>query len=377
MTDGSDFHSRMMLRALDLARRGQGFVEPNPLVGCVVVQGQEIVGEGWHQRFGGPHAEIEALRAAGEKAKGATFFVTLEPCCHHGKTPPCTDALIGAGARRVVAAMRDPFPRVAGGGIEQLTAAGIEVEVGLHEQEARELNAPYLKLLATGRPWVIAKWAMTLDGKLATKTGDSKWISGEASRRAVHELRGRVDAIVVGRRTAELDDPLLTARLEHGSPPRVAARIVVDSRARLASGSQLVRTAGQIPTLVAAGPEAAEADRKRLAQAGCEVLPLAASGQNDRLLALLDELGRRRMTNVLVEGGSELLGALFDLQQIDEVHTFIAPKLVGGNDAPSPLGGSGMERMAEAIALGHLQVRNMDGGDLYWTGRLQWPQPSR
>ena len=226
----ADFDSRMMLRALELARRGEGIVEPNPMVGCVVVQGEEIVGEGWHQRFGGPHAEIEALRAAGAKATGATLYVTLEPCCHHGQTPPCSDAVIQAGIGRVVAAMRDPFPKVAGGGIQQLMSAGIDVEVGLHEQEARELNAPYLKLLATGRPWVIAKWAMTLDGKLATKTGDSKWISGEASRRVVHELRGRVDAIVVGRRTAALDDPLLTARLEKGSPPRIATRIVLDSR---------------------------------------------------------------------------------------------------------------------------------------------------
>jgi diaminohydroxyphosphoribosylaminopyrimidine deaminase / 5-amino-6-(5-phosphoribosylamino)uracil reductase len=361
--------SRFMLRALELARRGQGFVEPNPMVGCVIVRGGEIVGEGWHQRFGGPHAEVEALAAAGERAQGATLYVTLEPCCHHGKTPPCSEAVIAAGIKRVVAAMRDPFPTVAGGGFEQFRAAGVEVEVGLCEAEARELNAPYLKLLSTGRPWVIAKWAMTLDGKLATRSGDSRWISGEASRAIVHELRGRVDAVVVGRRTAELDDPLLTARPASGSPPRIATRIVLDSHAGLASGSQLVRTSREFPTLVACCPGASDADAQRLASAGCEVLRLASTSPHERLSQLLDGLGRRRMTNVLVEGGSELLGALFDARQIDEVHVFIAPQLVGGQSAPSPLAGAGLERMADAIAAANPQIQTI-GGDIYLSGRL-------
>jgi diaminohydroxyphosphoribosylaminopyrimidine deaminase/5-amino-6-(5-phosphoribosylamino)uracil reductase len=358
-----------MLRALDLARRGQGFVEPNPMVGCVIVREGAIVGEGWHQSFGGPHAEVEALAAAGERAKGATLYVTLEPCCHHGKTPPCTAAVIAAGITRVVAAMRDPFPKVAGGGFEQLQAAGISVEVRLHETEARELNAPYLKLLATGQPWVIAKWAMTLDGKIATRSGDSRWISGEASRKLVHQLRSRVDAIIVGRRTAELDDPLLTARLEDGAPPRIATRIVLDSRAQLANTSQLVRTARDFPTLLATGPGAPEAERQRLVAAGCEVLCLAGIGRKERLLQLLDELGRRQMTNILVEGGSELLGSLFDARQIDEVHVFIAPKLIGGKKAATALAGSGLERMAGAIHLANPQIRT-DAGDVYISGRL-------
>jgi diaminohydroxyphosphoribosylaminopyrimidine deaminase/5-amino-6-(5-phosphoribosylamino)uracil reductase len=356
-----------MTRALELALRGQGAVEPNPLVGCVIAQGQRIVGEGWHARFGGPHAEIEALLAAGSDAAGATLYVTLEPCCHHGKTPPCTEALIRSAVRRVVVAHQDPFPQVAGLGMAELRQAGIEVDLGLLEQESRQLNAPYLKLIRSGRPWILAKWAMTLDGKLATRTGHSRWISGEASRRRVHQLRGRVDAILVGRRTAALDDPRLTAR---PPGPRVATRIVVDSQARLAPGSQLVRTAREVPVLVAVGPAAAAADCRRLSDAGCEVWTGAADDAARRLLLLLDELGRRRMTNVLVEGGGQLLGSLFDAGELDEVHVFIAPKLAGGRDAVAPVGGLGVEQMSQARWLRAPVVERLDD-DVYVHGRIQ------
>src|SRR5262245_50133977 len=223
--------SDCMFRALAQAARGQGFVEPNPMVGCVIVQGDEVVGECGHQQFGSSHAEIYALDAAGERARGATMYVTLEPCCHQGKTPPCTEAIIAAGIQRVVTAMRDPFPQVAGGGLKRLAAAGIDVELGLRETEAQELNAAYLKLLNTGQPWIIAKWAMTLDGKIATRGGYSKWISGDAARQIAHQIRGRVDAIVIGRKTAQFDDPLLTARSGGASPARLATRIVLDSMA--------------------------------------------------------------------------------------------------------------------------------------------------
>ncbi len=252
-----------MQRALALAAAGQGFVEPNPMVGCVIARGAEIVGEGRHRRFGGDHAEVEALRLVGPRAAGATLYVTLEPCCHFGKTPPCTGAILAAGVRRVVAAMSDPFPQVAGGGAAELRAAGVEVELGLLEDDARRLNAPYLKLIQRGRPWVIAKWAMTLDGKIATRTGASRWISGAQSRRAVHALRGRMDAIVVGRETALHDDPLLTAR---PPGPRTPLRIVLDTRASLRNDSQLVRTAHESPVLIAAGSEASAADCRRLAR---------------------------------------------------------------------------------------------------------------
>jgi diaminohydroxyphosphoribosylaminopyrimidine deaminase/5-amino-6-(5-phosphoribosylamino)uracil reductase len=266
--------------------------------------------------------------------------------------------------------MSDPFPQIAGGGLAQLAAAGIQTEVGLLEAEARGLNAPYLKLLAAGRPWVIAKWAMTLDGKIATASGQSRWISGVASRAVVHQLRGRADAIVIGRRTAELDDPLLTARLDGAQPPRVATRIVLDTPAQLSSGSQLVRTARQYPTLVATGPSADDDDLRRLADAGCEVLRLGATSRAARVDELLAELGRRRMTNILVEGGSELLGAFLDAGQIDEVHVFIAPKLFGGAAARSPIGGGGIDDVTRALPLDQPQVTQLEG-DLYLSGRVQ------
>jgi diaminohydroxyphosphoribosylaminopyrimidine deaminase/5-amino-6-(5-phosphoribosylamino)uracil reductase len=364
--DQSELDLWHMRRALELAVGGQGLVEPNPMVGCVVVEGAEVIGEGWHRRFGGPHAEIEALRLAGRRAQGATMYVTLEPCCHEGKTPPCTRAVAEAGIGRLVVAQRDPFPQVAGGGLGELRSAGIDVELGLLEHEARQLNAPYLKLLETGRPWIIAKWAMTLDGKTATRTGSSRWISGDESRRIVHQLRGRVDAIVVGSATARLDDPLLTAR---PPGPRTALRVVMDTRASLSSESQLVQTAREVPVLVAVGPDAPDDDRRRLEDAGCEVFVCKAQDHSARLNELLDELGRRRATNVLVEGGGRLAGSLMDSGQIDEVHVFIAPKLIGGAEAPSPIGGTGLETMGDALALGRLEFQQ-SGDDLYLHGRV-------
>ncbi len=359
-----EFDAWHMARALELALFGRGSVEPNPLVGCVIAQGAEIIGEGWHRRFGGPHAEIEALAVAGSRAARTTIYVTLEPCCHWGKTPPCTQALIASGVRRVVVAQRDPFPAVDGGGLAELRAAGLEVEIGVLEAEARRMNAPYLKLLETGRPWMIGKWAMTLDGKLATRTGSSRWISNDGSRRIVHELRGRVDAILVGRGTAVKDNPLLTA---HPKGPRIATRIVVDSRATSGSDSQLVQTARETPLIVAVGPEASEADRRRLTEAGCEVLPCDGATRELRLEQLLDELGRRRMTNVLVEGGGTMLGSLFDAGHLDEVHVFIAPLLAGGEEAVSPLGGQGVEDLARALRLDRPQVEQL-GDDIYVRG---------
>jgi diaminohydroxyphosphoribosylaminopyrimidine deaminase/5-amino-6-(5-phosphoribosylamino)uracil reductase len=355
-----------MTRALALARGGEGLVEPNPMVGCVIAQAGQVVGEGWHRRFGGPHAEVEALRVAGQRAKGATLYVTLEPCRHFGKTPPCTQAILAAGVRRVVCAMRDPFPAASGRGVAELQAAGVLVEVGLLEADSAELNAPYLKLLSRGRPWVIAKWAMTLDGRLATRTGDSRWISSEESRAIVHQLRGRVDAIVVGSGTAQIDDPLLTAR---PPGPRTAARIVIDSRCTLSETSQLIRTAAEAPVIVVAGRNSAAADRQRLGDGGVEVILCDADTHTDRLGQLLDELGRRRMTNVLVEGGSRLLGLFFDIRAIDEVHVFIAPKLCGGAGALAPLAGAGVDKIADALRLAEAQWQRA-GEDMYLQARI-------
>jgi diaminohydroxyphosphoribosylaminopyrimidine deaminase/5-amino-6-(5-phosphoribosylamino)uracil reductase len=350
---------------------GQGLVEPNPMVGCVITQGADIVGEGFHEYFGGPHAEINALKAAATRAAGATAYVTLEPCCHHGKTPPCTQALLSAGVKRLVAAVEDPFPQVAGRGIAELRAGGVACDVGVRAAEANWLLAPYRKLLATGRPWVIAKWAMTLDGKLATRAGDSQWISSEASRAVVHQLRGRVDAIVVGSGTARIDDPLLTARpADRADLKRLATRVVVDSAASLSTGSRLVQTSADVPVLVAAALRADASACERLAASGIETYRCPGETHAERLGALLDELGRRRMTNVLVEGGSKLLGVLFDAGAVDEVHVFIAPKLAGGAGAPSPVPGAGIAKMSEALRLADITIEEL-GGDVYVHGRIQ------
>jgi diaminohydroxyphosphoribosylaminopyrimidine deaminase/5-amino-6-(5-phosphoribosylamino)uracil reductase len=375
----SELDTLFMSRALELAARGKGFVEPNPMVGCLLVRDGAVVGEGWHQKFGGPHAEIEALRVAGPAARGATAFVTLEPCCHHGKTPPCTEALIAAGICRVICAQRDPYSEVRGAGIAALEKAGIAVQLGMLAEQARWLNAPYLKLIATGRPWVIAKWAMSLDGKIATHTGDSRWISGEASREIVHRLRGRMDAIIVGRGTVEHDDPLLTAR---PPGPRTATRIVVDSRASISSERRLVQTARDFPLLIAAGASAPQDNLDRLGAAGGEVIVCRSarddsSKSNDDhhsvpIGALLDELGRRRMTNVLVEGGGTLLGSFFDAGAVDEVHVFIAPKIIGGGRVTGPVKGHGVETIAAGLSLDDPQIRHI-GDDLYISGRLRKP----
>jgi diaminohydroxyphosphoribosylaminopyrimidine deaminase/5-amino-6-(5-phosphoribosylamino)uracil reductase len=353
-----------MQRALELAERGRGSVEPNPLVGAVIVRGGEVVGEGWHQRFGGPHAEIEALTAASERARGATMYVTLEPCCHTGKTPPCTEAIIRSGVARVVAAMEDTFPEVSGKGAKALRDAGITVEFGPCTDQARRINAPYLKLLSTGMPYVHAKWAMTLDGKIATRTRDSRWISGPESLKIVHELRGRMDAIIVGIGTALADDPLLTAR---PPGPRTPVRIVLDTSARLPLGSQLVRTSGEAPVLIATTSEAT-AERKRwLESHGCRLVELPAPDGRPSVEVLLRHLGEQRMTNVLVEGGSEVLGSFRDAHLIDEVNVFIAPVLAGGNDAVTPMGGEGVERIAAAYRLDEWSV-SMSGRDVYVRG---------
>ncbi len=320
-----------MRRALDLARRGEGSVEPNPQVGAVVAAAAGALrGEGWHATYGGPHAEVAALAAAGAAARGATLFVTLEPCCHHGKTPPCTQAIIAAGIARVVVAAGDPFPQVAGGGLAALRAAGIAVETGLLEAEAVRLTAPFRKLVTTGRPWVIAKWAMSLDGRLVAPAGAGRWISSPAARAIVHALRGRVDAIAVGIGTALADDPLLTPR---PPGPRRPLRIVLDSRARLPLESRLVRTARETPVLVAVGPAAADDRVAALRGAGCEVWRGEAAGATERLRELLAELGRRRFTNVVVEGGAGVLRTLFAAGEADEIQAFVAPRDFGGDAA--------------------------------------------
>ncbi len=353
-----------MHEALALAAHGRGLVEPNPLVGAIILDAEgNRVGSGWHQKYSGPHAEIHALAEAGERARGGTLLVTLEPCCHWGKTPPCTLAVLQAGIRRVVVAMADPFPKVNGGGLQILREAGLEVELGLCQTEAQRLNAAYLKLLKTGRPWVHAKWAMTLDGKIATRTGDSRWISGEESRRRVHELRGCVDAIVVGRGTVVADDPMLTAR-----PPgrRVPTRVIVTASGNLSEICQLRSTAREVAVLVFTDQE----NVARLAgwqAAGAEIVGLPSADSGVSVDGMLANLGQRRFTNILVEGGSGLLGSFLDAKAIDEFHIFIAPKIMGGSGSLAPVGGKGAERIADALRLGDFKAE-ASGDDLYLHG---------
>ena len=355
--------AELMGRALELAARGEGRVEPNPMVGAVVADAAGAAcGEGFHEVFGGPHAEVNALRAAGDRARGGTIFVTLEPCRHFGKTPPCTRAILAAGVRRVVAAAGDPNPLVAGAGFAELRAAGIKVVTGVREAEALRLTAPFRKRLRTGRPWVVAKWAMTLDGKIATRAGDSKWVSGPESRAEVHKLRGRVDAVVAGAGTVRADDPLLTAR---PPGPRAAARVVLSRSGDLPAECQLTRTARESPVIVATQPGGAgKLDSWR--GAGCEVVCV-----DDLTPAVvLTELGRRGMTNVLLEGGGAVAGAFADAGAIDEVWAFVAPKLVGGG-GPSPVGGTGLMRMSEAAGWGELEVTKC-GADVWLRARRDW-----
>ena len=361
-----------MRRALQLAARSRGRTAPNPMVGAVVVSGGCVVGEGWHPRTGEPHAEVFALRQAGEAARGATLYVSLEPCCHHGRTPPCTGAVLAACVRRVLAAMRDPFPRVAGGGLAQLSEAGLQVECGLLEAEARDLNHAYLTAVEHGLPWVTLKMAMTLDGKIATRTGDSRWVTGERARRYVHRLRDWNDAVMVGIGTARADDPQLTVRLRGTRSDRQPWRVVVDTRAELSAESYLVRTAREIPTLVAVG-EMAEAEHLESSGVALERVPVDEGRL--RLEALLRRLVERGIHSVLCEGGAGLAGGLLDAGLVDEVAWFIAPKLAGGAAAPGPVAGVGVEMMAAAHLLDKVRLRRF-GPDIGIFGLLRRPEPA-
>ena len=338
-----------MQRALQLAARGQGRVEPNPMVGCVIVQRGEIIGEGYHRCFGGPHAEVEALRRCRRSPRGATVYVTLEPCCHFGKTPPCTDALVSAGVKRIVAAVRDPMPEVAGRGFRKLRAAGIAVETGLLAQQAVDLNAPFFKLVQHGRPWVILKWAQSLDGKIATRTGDSKWISDTDARRHAHRVRGRVDAVVVGRATVVRDDPHLTCRVGHAR--RVATRVVLDSRLQISPRSRLVRSARKTPTWLFCGRAAPTRKARVLEAAGCTIHRVKCTRDGVSLPAVLNVLGAHKMTNILVEGGGRLLGSFVDQRLADEVHIYLAPVLIGGRNAVSALDARGPATVSASLSL--------------------------
>lgn len=340
--------------AIRLAQQGQGAVEPNPMVGCVLVRDGRVIGKGYHQKFGGPHAEVEALRSleSSKQASGVTAYVSLEPCCHHGKTPPCAQALIDAGVSRVVVAMADPFPKVSGGGLSLLRSAGVETTVGVMQDEAEELNAPYLKLIHDGRPWVIAKWAMTMDGRIATTSGQSQWITGDQAREEVHRLRARVDGIAVGMGTVVADDPMLTARLtkDQSSCSLQPAGRFVFCRHRLPSvESKLVRSACDVPVTLCVGPEVDAARLVQLEQAGVQLISLHCQESSEMVSEMLQHLGKKQVTNLMLEGGAELLASFFSADQIDECQVYLGPKLFGGESAKGPIGGVGIEQIADAL----------------------------
>jgi diaminohydroxyphosphoribosylaminopyrimidine deaminase/5-amino-6-(5-phosphoribosylamino)uracil reductase len=356
-----------MRRALALASAGRGRVEPNPLVGAVAVKQGRIIGEGYHRSFGGPHAEIEAMESTVEDLAGTTLYVTLEPCTHHGKTPPCTEAIIRAGVRRVVVAHRDPNRAVSGGGLEALEKAGIEVTVGILEKEARRLNAPFIKYVTLGIPYITCKWAMSLDGKIATRTGDSRWISCGESRNLVHRMRGEVDAILVGSETVRQDDPLLTCRVEGGRNPK---RIVLDSKAGIPLDSQIVKTAREVPTIVAVANTAPEEKRRQLRDAGLDVLLPAESEHKVNLRRLFKELGAREITHILVEGGARVHASFLEGGHTDRVVIFVGPVIIGGSEAPTPVSGLGFERLNDCPRPKAVEIRKL-GTDVVISGYLR------
>lgn len=371
-TDTDKLH---LQRAIDLARNGAGAVKPNPVVGAVVARNGEILGEGWHREYGGAHAEVNAIEACGmEDLTDATLYVSLEPCCHEGKTPPCTDAILQAGIRRVVVASDDPTEKASGRGLGILRDEGVEVVLanGDLAASARMLNQAFRKHARVGRPWVLFKSAMTLDGKVATRTGDSQWISGVDSRELAHRWRASVDAVVVGIGTALADDPQLTARpqglaAEPGEQPR---RVVFDSLARIPPTSQLVAAAAEIPLTVVVSRAAARADTDALEAAGVQVV--VATGENEpaRVRSGLDQLGALGVASVLLEGGPHLAGAFLDAGEIDEIRLFLAPLLLGGSAARDPLEGEGVERISEALRALTMSCESI-GEDLLISARLR------
>ncbi len=353
-----------MARALELASLGVARVSPGPLVGCVITNAGQVVGEGFYIYNDVKHAETLALEQAGPKARGGTAYVSLEPHAHHGRTPPCTDSLIAAGISRVVTPIEDPNPQVCGKGFEHLRTMGVEVCSGLMAAEASRLNEKYLHFMKTGRPFVHLKLACSLDGKIATRSGESRWITGEESRAHVHELRNQYDAILVGAGTASLDNPLLTDR--SGRPRRRSlVRVILDERLQLSSESGLANTAAESPMIVFAGAKADAGKRTALEAKGVEIIIDKSNGRD--LAAILEELGNRSLQSVLVEGGAATAGKLLEAGLVNKVTFFIAPMIIGGQEAPNAIGGSGIEKISDGFRLDDVEVVRR-GEDIEVTG---------
>lgn len=346
--------------ALSLAKLALGYTSPNPAVGAVVVKDGLIVGLGYTQPPGLAHAEAMALGQAREKARDAVMYVTMEPCCHFGRTPPCTKAIINAGISEVHVAMLDPNPVVSGRGLEELEKAGIKIYFGEYQERAQEINEAYVKFITTGIPFVTAKFAMSIDGKIATRSGDSKWISSDDARKYVHNLRHTVDAIMVGANTVIIDDPRLTARGGCGKGGRTKLqplRVIVDGKGRTPLSAQLLKQPGK--TVIAVAKPLAKKKMKGFKEAGAEVIELPAEGDLIDLAELLTELGKRSITSVLVEGGGMLLGYLFDRGLVDKVLAFVSPIIIGGEEAKTAVGGKGVDRVIEGLQLTQVGVERI------------------
>ena len=387
-----------MRRAIELAKKGGGYVHPNPLVGCVVVKDGEIIAEGYHEKYGGFHAERNALLHCQSEIKSASLYVTLEPCCHYGKTPPCTDIIIEKGIKKVYVGILDLNPLVAGKGVKILQDAGIEVEVGLCADEIRELNKVFLKYITTKRPYVIMKTAMTLDGKIAAFTGDSRWVTNEESRKMVHQLRSEMAGVIIGIGTVLADDPMLNVRLDgnHHQP----IRIVVDSNLRIPIDSQLVKTAKEYRTIVACRHfdrseekrsaveksflvESLNNDHKQydfvdggfldslrsLEMTGLEIIQCSENNNHVDINDLMSKLGAMGIDSLLLEGGGTINAAFLEAGCVDEVWTFIAPKIIGGESAKTSVLGRGIERMSDAVQLQNIDIQNING-DILIKGKI-------
>jgi diaminohydroxyphosphoribosylaminopyrimidine deaminase/5-amino-6-(5-phosphoribosylamino)uracil reductase len=356
--------------ALSLARLAMGYTSPNPAVGAVVVRDGLAVGMGYTQPAGSEHAEVMALRQAGDKARGATMYVTLEPCSHYGRTPPCTQAIIDAGVLEVHIALLDPNPVVSGRGVGRLSESGIKTHIGMCQQEASEINEAYIKHITTGLPFVVAKFAMSLDGKIATKTGDSKWITSEEARKYAHALRHTVDAIMVGINTVVADNPRLTAKGcggRGGIGKMQPLRLVVDSKGKIPLDSHIFEAPGEVLIAVAAPFDSAA--REKLVGTGAEVVELPAKEGSVDIVELLKLLGKREIVTVLVEGGGRLLGSLFDHNLVDKVLAFISPIIIGGCEAVS-VGGNGVENVAKALRLSRVDYKSF-GDDILVSGYVE------
>lgn len=371
MSTVTDIDRRHLTRAIDLAEHGRGFVSPNPLVGAVIGRDGDAIGEGFHRALGEPHAEVEAIQdAGGSDLEGTTLYVSLEPCCHHGRTPPCTEAILRAGIARVVVAADDPSSHASGRGLGILRDEGVDVAVADGELAARARlqNQPFRKRARTGRPWVLFKSAMTLDGKVATHTGDSQWISDEASRRRAHRWRAEFDAVAVGIGTALADDPRLTPRIE--GVTRHPRRVVFDSLARLPLESRLLQDARHTALTVVVSRAAPRTATDKLITHGADVI--VATGENEpaRVRSALDQLGSAGVSSILLEGGPHLAGAFLDAGEIDEIRLFVAPLLLGGRTARVPIEGEGADAIADAVRVLSVDCERIDG-DLLISARLR------